>query len=255
MQNNEPEFDLVAALATLPETAKKCSNLEKGRLYNKLSVKLLYQCQRYSAEARPDIKRKIGNIQSRITRLNTVALLLMQENNRSSKWDPRKIIKMYYQNRGFAEECLAVLNFAKITSDEIMRTRAQSSEDRESQISITTSFFTAIDIVTQGDADLDENDGDGADMGSRPADGNQTNEQILGQVQNFAQALQSIPIRQLGTSDVTVNQTIIVQSIVNRGSGTTTNPTINVGGSNTRGEAVDIRRPLPNYLHKMYIKA
>ncbi|EGO00128.1 hypothetical protein SERLA73DRAFT_180573 [Serpula lacrymans var. lacrymans S7.3] len=120
-----------------------------------------------------------------------------------------------------------------------MMMRVQSTEDRESQISITTSFFTAIDIITQSDADLDENDGDGdgdgADMGSRPADGNQTDEQILGQVQDFAQVLQSIPMRQLGTSDVTVNQTIIFQSIVNRGSGTTTNPTINVGGSNTRG--------------------
>ncbi|EGO00137.1 hypothetical protein SERLA73DRAFT_72876 [Serpula lacrymans var. lacrymans S7.3] len=236
MHNDEPEFDLVAALATLPETSQRCSKLERGRLYHQISVELLLQCQRYSAEARPETRKDIDNIEDRMERLNIIAFDLEQKNKKSSKWDPRKIMNIYYENCKFAKESLEVLNLAKATSDEIMRTRAQSSEDRESQISITTSFFTAIDIVTQGDADLDENDGDGADMGSRPADGNQTNEQILGQVQNFAQALQSIPIRQLGTSDVTVNQTIIVQSIVNRGSGTTTNPTINVGGSNTRGE-------------------
>ncbi|EGO00129.1 hypothetical protein SERLA73DRAFT_122214 [Serpula lacrymans var. lacrymans S7.3] len=68
MQNNEPEFDLVAALATLSETVKKCSNLEKGRLYHKLSVQVFRQCQRYSAEARLDTRKDIEKIKVRMER-------------------------------------------------------------------------------------------------------------------------------------------------------------------------------------------
>ncbi|EGO25700.1 hypothetical protein SERLADRAFT_388062, partial [Serpula lacrymans var. lacrymans S7.9] len=48
-------------------------------------------------------------------RLNIIAFDLEQKNKKSSKWDPRKIMNIYYENCKFAKESLEVLNLAKVS--------------------------------------------------------------------------------------------------------------------------------------------
>ncbi|EGN94301.1 hypothetical protein SERLA73DRAFT_188106 [Serpula lacrymans var. lacrymans S7.3] len=221
-------FDLLASFSSLSKDTEKCSYLEKGQRYRKISLELLYQCQRYSNQSQLDVGEDIDRMENLILRLNAMALRLEQQ-RKTFVWNPRRLIKMYRTRREFAAQSLEVLKLTKSTSDDILRRRIYSAENREAIINYTASYFTAVDSIIQGDVTSeDEANDDGPD-----AKFDQNDQQVLTQVQGFHEALQSIPVNQLKASTVIINQDVFIQSVVNQGS--STNSSVIVGGSYNRG--------------------
>ncbi|EGO00354.1 hypothetical protein SERLA73DRAFT_180922, partial [Serpula lacrymans var. lacrymans S7.3] len=226
--SSSSNFDLLASLSSLSKDTEKCSYLEKGQRYREISLELLYQCQRYSSQSQLNVGEDLHRIEILISRLNIMALQLEQQ-RKSFVWHPRKLMRMYRTRREFAAQSLEVLKFTKNTSDDILRRRIYSVENREAIINSTASYFTAVDSIIQGDVTSeDEANDDGPD-----AEFNQNDQQVLTQVQGFHQALQSIPVDQLKASTVIINQDVFIQSVVNQGS--STNSSVIVGGSHNRG--------------------
>ncbi|EGO29268.1 hypothetical protein SERLADRAFT_412843 [Serpula lacrymans var. lacrymans S7.9] len=139
-------------------------------------------------------------------------------------WNPPKLLKRYRRHLRLVTESFDLLEAAIVAHCMAGHLTEHFTKGMPQYSSTTASFFTAIDHISPNvDDEEDERNGDDSTLAAFAA-GDQSEEQVIEQVEGFTQAYQAIPVpqrKELGS---------VVQNFFDR-----VNSSVIVGGSNNRG--------------------